>query len=225
MTMRRLLGGYAKNLTFTHKRNQMKRKISVVLLAVAMLFGLSAQAKFSIGPRVGLNVDKFHFDKSILDGENRCGITAGVQAEYMLPMIDLGLDLSVMYTHMKSEIQPEGTNMTVESVSRNFLEIPLNIKYKFGLPVVGSFMKPYVFTGPTAAVRLGSRDIFHGTLKEKSLQWGWNLGLGIEFIKHLQVGFNYTFGMNNIMEKQGFNVNDDVKAKNNYWTVSAAWLF
>ena len=208
----------------------MKRKVTLVMLLVAMMTVFTAQAQFNIGPRIGLNVDKFHANESIFDGENRCGITAGVQAEFMIPMINFGFDVSVMYTHMKSELEfnpKEVGSMVVNksNESRNFIEIPLNLKYKFGIPVVSSFLKPYVFTGPTAAFRLGDKSIWHGSIEEKAIQWGWNLGAGLEFINHLQVGFNYTFGMNNIAEKVGLNALDGVKLKNNYWTVSAAWLF
>lgn len=197
----------------------MKRKISIVMLLVAMLGAFSAQAQFKIGPRVGLNIDKVSISGGNFDESNRCGVTAGLQAEFMIPVVNFGFDASLMYTHMKTEVEGE-------NISRNFLEIPVNLKYKFGIPVVSSFLKPYVFTGPTVAFRLGDKNLLGGSIKEKATQWGWNLGAGVELINHLQVGFNYTFGLNKVAETAlDMSTTHDIKAKNNYWTVSAAWLF
>ena len=58
---------------------------------------------------------------------------------------------------------------------------------------------------------------------------GWNLGLGLELFKHLQVSGGYTFGMNNVAKKipvldNNLNIGD-IKVKNNYWTITAAYLF
>ena len=82
-----------------------------------------------------------------------------------------------------------------------------------------------VYTGPTLALKLDKSAI--DDLKTKTAQWGWNLGIGVELIKHLQISGGYTFGINNIVKKTGLvdEVIKDVKLKNNYWTVTAAWLF
>ena len=53
----------------------------------------------------------------------------------------------------------------------------------------------------------------------------WNVGLGFELVKHLQIGASYGFGINNIVDKVSDINTVDIKAKNNYWTVSAAYLF
>ena len=53
---------------------------------------------------------------------------------------------------------------------------------------------------------------------------GWNVGVGVELIKHLQVSGGYTFGINNIAKEFASNIGK-VKLRNNYWTVTAAWLF
>ena len=132
-----------------------------------------------------------------------------------------------MYTHMSTEVGvKQGVVEAKDKLQGNYIEIPLNVKYKITTPVA-NIIKPYVFTGPTLAMKLGGDDDYFQT---KTCQWGWNLGIGVELIDHLQIGAGYTWGMNNIADK--LKINDlisintaDIKVKNNYWTITAAWLF
>ena len=83
---------------------------------------------------------------------------------------------------------------------------------------------PYIFTGPSFAFKLGGdNDVF----KTKTFQCAWNVGLGVELFSHLQLSGSYGFGMNNIMKTAGIvsNTSNDIKLKNNYWTITAAYLF
>jgi long-subunit fatty acid transport protein len=199
-----------------------------------MVTTFSANARsITFGPKLGVNIDKFNTEDIKANFKDACGFTGGVTAEYMFPIVGLGVDLSVMYTHMTAKMEVvEGVE--AESIKQDMLEIPLNLKYKISLPVVGSFLSPYVFTGPTLALRLaGNYDNYDwGTT-----QWGWNVGIGVEVIKHLQIGASYTFGLNNTVKSIWDGVYDstlgqyipvtdtDFKIRNNYWTITAAWLF
>ncbi len=118
----------------------MKRaKIAVVVALVALVSGFQANARLAFGVKAGLNVNKMHLNHDeLLDGSNRAGFTVGVMGEYTLPMIGLGVDLSLMYTRMNSEVEAHiktgslNTGALAEyNVGKNFLEIPLNLKYKF----------------------------------------------------------------------------------------------
>lgn len=213
------------------------KKTLALLLVVTMGLGYAAQAQagFKIGPRIGLNVNKLSTSGKIgdlFDSSNNCGFTVGVQAEYMTP-ISLGVDLSLMYTYMDYQVEEDvtGTSQNVHpNFAKNFIEIPLNVKYKIGIPIVKKIFAPYVFTGPSVALKLG-KDKGHDGIKAntRTAQWVWNLGIGLEFINHLQVGASYGFGMNNIVkdfEVAGTSLQTgEVKAKTGYWTVTAAWLF
>ncbi|MBD5236197.1 MAG: porin family protein [Bacteroidales bacterium] len=212
----------------------MKKLKFTLIMALVAIFGCAqANAFFKFGVKAGLNVDKFHFSKSQLGKDlgssNRCGVTAGVMTEFTVPVVGVGMDLSLMYTRMNGEVLNDGGEM--EKIGKDFLEIPLNLKYKFNFIAVSRFVAPYIYTGPTLALKLGKGD--NNFLTTKTAQWGWNLGIGVELIRHLQIGAGYTFGINNVVKLAdkvvdipGFNgVAKDVKIKNNYWTVTAAWLF
>lgn len=204
-----------------------KVKFSIILLVAALCTGLSAQAKFGFGPKVGLNVNQLHFSGSkLLDASNRCGFTAGVTAEYISPLLGLGADISLMYSHMKTHVEME--EVGGYNASGNFFEIPLHLKYKLGIPAVGSIISPYIFTGPSVAVKLSGENSYFST---KTTQWGWDLGIGVELIRHLQIGAGYTWGLNKVMnitnmdQEIDVTTSNDIKVKNNYWTVTAAWMF
>lgn len=179
-----------------------------------------AQAQFRFGVKAGLNLNSLHLknlDRNLSD-DNNCGYTVGVMTEFQVPLIGLCFDLSAMYTRMNTELQTETAE---DNIGKNFLEIPLNIKYKFGLPVVGNVFSPYIFTGPSFAIKLDKNSI--EAFKTKTCQVAWNVGIGFEIVKHLQIAGSYGFGINNIADHR-LNTTD-VKVKNNYWTVTAAYLF
>lgn len=203
-----------------------KSRITIALMLIVALFtGLTAKADFGVGPIVGVNINKFSVDKNVFDSDNRAGFNIGATAEYVAPIIGLGVDLSLMYAWQQAEIEEMDFSHTVKS---NFFQIPLHVKYRLSLPAVGHIVAPYIFTGPNVAFRLGGADDY---FKTKNTQWGWDLGLGVKLINHLQIGAGYTFGINNIVNKTKFLENlpaiptDNIKVKNNYWTITAAWLF
>ena len=61
------------------------------------------RSQFRIGPRVGVAVNDLHFNKSVFDGDNRAGFTAGVMTEFTVPVIGLGFDLSAMYVRRSAK--------------------------------------------------------------------------------------------------------------------------
>lgn len=201
----------------------------LVLALVAIVAVGSAQAQFRFGIKAGLNLNKLHLSSDFADknfnASNGCGWTAGVMTEFQIPVIGLCFDASLMYTRMNSDAKTVENGVEERSDANNFFNIPINIKYKIGLPAVSNIITPYVFTGPDFAFKIGGKnDVF----KTQTFQAAWNVGIGVELIRHLQISGSYGFGMNNVMKSFnpiGGTISDDIKAKNNYWTISAAYLF
>lgn len=127
------------------------KRIYVLALAVAVV--MPAMAQFKIGPRVGINVNSLHFNKEIFQDDNRTGFNAGIQAEFTIPMVGLGFDASVMYVKRNAAYMSslQGQSNPEVKLHSDYIEIPVNLKYKIGLPVVGSIITPYIFTGPSFA--------------------------------------------------------------------------
>ncbi len=106
----------------------MKNLKHLIIVAMMAVFACGqANAEFRFGIKAGLNVNKLHLSdyKANLNSDNQCGFTAGVMTEFTVPVVGIGFDLSLMYTHMNNEIK-EGINEG--AVGKNFLEIPLNLK-------------------------------------------------------------------------------------------------
>lgn len=190
------------------------KKALIALLVAVLGFGV-ADAQFRFGIKAGLNVNHLSFKDVSVDNlkNNAAGFTAGVMTEFQVPIIGLCLDLSLMYARLNSDEDLD---------NKNFIQIPLNLKYKFSLPVVGSFLAPYLFTGPSFDFKLDKSTL--DDFKTKTFQAVWNVGLGLELVKHLQIGASYGFGINNILDKV-YNEANPIKLHNNYWTVTAAYLF
>lgn len=204
-----------------------------VLITALLIFAGSANAKiFSFGVKAGANFNKLSFSKEIVNDINKANSTgweAGVMVEANIPVVGLGVDLSLMYARMNNNGSIfDSTGNEVYDAGKNFLMLPLNLKYKISLPVVGKYLAPYVFTGPNFLFNLDKNTLKY--IKNKTCQVAWNLGIGLEFFHHLQVGASYNFGLgkigNSIVDKiAGTNQNVEYTVKNNYWMVTAAYLF
>ncbi len=196
-------------------------KIIVALVAVVTL-SLSANAQFRIGPRLGMNVNSLHFDENFFNSENRTGFTGGLQAEFTIPVIGIGLDASLMYVRRSNEFRDDDDVVVRHS---DYFEIPINLKWKMNIPVIAKIFKPYVFTGPSFAFMTSKRAI-DAAIKYKGVDTSWNVGLGLEFFSHLQIAAYYGFGINSAIETINSNVETHkLSGKTHCWTVTAAYLF
>lgn len=192
------------------------RIVAVVALVMAAVLPASAQFKF--GPRIGLEVNSLHFNSDLFNSDNQAGFTGGLEAEFTVPIVGVGLDASVMYVRRNAKFMEEQKS---SSVPRDYIAIPVNVKYKLGLPVV----KPYIFTGPEFAFLTSSRAITDA-LRSRKTDVSWNFGLGLELINHLQVSASYGIGISKATEWVGVTSGSaNIDGKNRYWTVTAAWLF
>lgn len=184
-----------------------------------MMFAIPASAQFKIGPRIGMNVNSMRFNEDIFDSENRAGFTGGLQVEFTVPVVNLGFDASVMYVHRVIG------NTEIDNLNkRDYIEVPVNFKWKIGVPLISKIIKPYLFTGPSFAF-LTSGKAINAALKNKSFDVAWNFGFGVELIDHLQIGASYGLGMTKAVEAVSEVKGVDIDGKNRYWTVTAAWLF
>lgn len=203
----------------------MKKTIFCVALVAALFLAIPANAQFKIGPKVGVNISTLSLGGDLsknFQSSNISSFTGGVMAEFMVPIIGVGIDASVMYTRKGSDLK-EITTGASEKQHTDYVEIPINLKYKFSLPVVGSFMSPFVYAGPSFAFRVG--DNFADQYKNKSFETAINVGIGLEFFSHLQIAGQYGWGLGKAMEFENDVLNSALNGKSRAWTVTAAYLF
>ncbi|MDE6341749.1 MAG: PorT family protein [Muribaculaceae bacterium] len=204
----------------------MKTLKKLLLVAIVAIFTVGhASADFRFGIKAGLNFNKLDYKNvqaNLQDPGNRTGWMAGVMAEFTVPIVNIGMDASILYARQNLD-----DNTVYEN--KDFLDIPVNLKWKIGIPVVKNIVSPIIYTGPDFLFALNKKTL--DSFKSKSCEVGWNIGLGVELFKHLQVQAGYTIGLNNIVDtadKLGVNTGiqtQDYKVKKNYWSVTAAYLF
>ncbi len=209
----------------------MKTFHKALLVALVAIFSFGyASADFRFGVKAGLNFNKLDLKIKnsqqavdyLKDSGNRTGWMAGVMAEFTVPIVNIGMDASLLYARQNVD-----DNSLYEN--KNFLDIPLNLKWKIGLPVVGRFISPIIYTGPDFLFALNKHTL--DDIKSKTCEVGWNVGIGVELLRHLQIEAGYCFGLNNVVEFTdkfgvGTGINtSDYKLKKNYWSLTAAYLF
>ena len=204
------------------------KKITAIIAAVAAIFIMSSSVNaktFAFGVKVGGNFNRLSLSGAETGHDNSAGWEAGIMGEVNLPIVGLGFDLSLMYARMNNSADLDNKDLEPDAnPGKNFLMIPLNLKYKISLPAVGSIITPYIFTGPNFNFKLDKKTFKY--FKSKTCQVAWNVGVGVELIKHLQIGASYNFGINKVANYvTGTNQDDNVKINNNYWMVTAAYLF
>lgn len=203
----------------------MKKSILVACVAFVMALGTAVpvNAQFNFGIKAGVDVDRLSFNEDLFDSDNRAGFTGGVMIEFTAPIINLGFDLSAMYVRRNSQFMH---NNDIVKNNRDYIEIPLNLKYKLEVPAIARIIAPFVTTGPSVAF-LTSRKHIESAYKNNEVDVAWNFGFGIELLRKVQLAASYGLGLTKTLQNiPGVNLNGtSIEGKNRYWTVTAAYLF
>lgn len=203
------------------------KKMMVAVIATLVFVATSYGKTLSFGIKAGANFNHLSLNENIVNDFNKTNSTgweAGVMLDANL-ILGFGFDISLMYARMNNSISIVDNNQEVfngDEAGKNFLQIPLNLKYKLSLPMVSNYIAPYIFTGPNFSFKLDKNIV--NKIKSRTCQVAWNIGLGVELVKHLQIGASYNFGINKI-SNTFLHTNQEFDVKNNYWMVTAAYLF
>ena len=203
------------------------KKIGVVLAClVAFLWAAPANAQFKWGLEAGVNLSKVSVkgDGNLFDSSNRTGWFVGPKAQFVMPVIGLGLDGAILYSQKYMKLEAEGESSPNKSLP--YLDIPINLRYNFGFSSLAGL---YIATGPQYNWYLGSRNLTwdgesYGSLERST--FSWNVGAGVILLSHLQLGFTYNIAMG--ATGQIDNVGEAIKTfdvKNNTWQVRLAYFF
>ena len=201
------------------------KHIKIALAMLAILMGASAAQAgglFKFGPKVGMTVNSLHFNNELFDSSNKAGWTAGLMTEFRIPVVGIGADLSLMYVRRNSQFMVQ--NEITDRNNRDYIEIPLNRRYNFSLPVVNKVLVPYLAVGPSVSVLTSKKS--YEDFKNKSVDWALNFGIGVQLINHIDINARYGLGLTKAINTfSDNNQNAGIEGKNRYWTVSVAYLF
>ena len=109
-------------------------------------------------------------------------------------------------------------------INNDNIEVPINLKYKFSLPIAGNFVAPYLFTGPSFAF-LTSKEAIGDAVKNKKFDLSWNFGAGVQILNKVQLGASYGLGLTKAAEAVSDVKGAGVDVKTRCWTIPAAYLF
>ena len=197
-----------------------------MVAVAAIVAAVPSQAQFKFGLKAGAAINSLKFSnseelKSSFSKDNRAGFVGGAMIEFTVPVIGLGFDLSALYVHRETKSVDED----FDNIKRDYIDIPINLKYKLSIPVINKVVKPFVTTGPSFAF-LTSKKAIEDAYKNKSVDIAWNFGFGLELLSHVQVAASYGLGLTNTLKAVGVTDNSEkINGKNRYWTVTAVYLF
>lgn len=212
------------------------RSINILIAAVLTICLSASAATERFGVTAGVGFNNLSFTNDEYSAKTTTGFCLGVSLEVMLADLgpgELGLDASGLYSNRKVDITYD-RKMSIgpqySEGTKSFLEFPINVKYKFDIPAIGSKVKPFVFTGPGFHIMLNNKPYiyiyYYDSNGERQTDlspnapqfngaWNidWNVGLGAEVFGHLQVALRYchdlsksihTYGQQGIRDKSGF---------------------
>ena len=159
--------------------------------------------------------------------DNIIGMQVGIIGEAKLfPAIHVNSGLLFTQKGFSNDVYTAQT-FDPGHIQVNYLEVPLNLAVKIG---IGS-LKVFVQAGPYVDYGINAKHIFDDSSIEpikvsfdddvyqvKRLDYGASIGAGVE-ISVLQIGANYSFGMDDISNAE------DIEITNGVFGVWAAMLF
>ena len=196
------------------------KKVKCLLILVALLVVSTADAQMRFGAKGGLNIAKAEFNKDVFKSDNITGFHIGPTLETMFGKGGLGLDLALLYSQ-------KGFKSDDETVKNSYIEVPVNLKFKFGMPLVN----PYIAAGPYIGFLVSGdkpwtvSNTIQEQIKAKSFSAGLNFSVGADIFDKLQLGLNYGWGLTDNYETfEGKNV-DSYTGKSHTWSISATYFF
>ncbi|MDR2120289.1 MAG: PorT family protein [Tannerella sp.] len=199
----------------------MKTKWLFTALLISTATILNAQG-LRFGVKGGLNVADVKFSEDVFDTGNITGFHLGPIMEIMTPVPGIGIDAAVLFTQ-------KGTELRYSTIRNNFIEVPVNLKWKLMLPL----LKPYLAAGPYVGFRVAGDKSWSDTyddivrqIESKDFCAGLNFAAGVEVLRSIQLGVNYNMGLTNNFNT--FDVNHPITSghgRTRTWTISAALFF
>ena len=199
------------------------RKISYLWALCALFTVSTANAQFRFGVKGGANIAKVKFNEDVIKSDNITGFHFGPVIETMFSRGGIGFDVAVLYSQ-------KGFKALTKTVKNDFLEVPVNLKFKFGTPLVN----PYLAAGPYVAFRVKGDEKWDlkenatnivNQIKTQSFGAGLNFTAGAEIFEHLQLGLTYSLGLTEDYKAFKPNNVDSYFGKLHTWQISATFFF
>lgn len=201
----------------------MRKKVLFLVFSLTVI-SFSANAQFKFGLTVGAPFKLNSFDIKDAKIENSRPFNIGFVSEAMVPVVDLGVEVSALY-----EMEKISGDNIVSAVNIGYLVVPINLKWKVGIKPI----KFFVEAGPSLQIMLhnsGNLQLLGATVgsyKPEVFNWGLNAGVGLELISRIQLGVSYFYNFKSPFNEVVNEVETDkVKIdKQGGFVVSLTYLF
>ncbi len=205
------------------------KKLFLSAFIIMLMVGGTANAQLKFGVRGEVGINKPSFTKEVYSVENMNAFKLGPTVEFMLPVVGLGVDGSLLYSNEKMNVKTvsdQGAETLIQDVQSHYIDVPVNLKYKIG--IVGP-VKAFLAAGPYAQFKVGGDEFNYGDIKDKvedkKFQAGVNLGLGAEVINRVQLGFNYRMKLTDDYSVNEPTWKDLLNKNKGFWSLTAAVYF
>lgn len=197
------------------------KQLRMLLVAAIVIAtsAISASAQFKWGIQAGIAANKLHFSEKTFESSNRVGFAGGATAEFNIPVVGIAVQGSLLYLHRTSKVSGDDNSF---SYNRDYLTVPIHLKWGLGLPIVGRIVSPFIFTGPSFSYMISKDKDVNGINSRKG-DIAWDFGAGLTLISHIQVKAGYSLGCTRAAQivNSGYNR----KIRDNYWTLTVGYLF
>jgi hypothetical protein len=162
----------------------MKKRATILVMLVALLFMTNGIAQMQIGPKAGLNISNVSGDDTE-GAESKTGFGGGVFFMYQFSNM-FAIQPEVYYTMKGAKDKENFEGETIEAtLSLDYIEVPL--LFKLLIPLQGSSVNPAIFAGPAIG--------FNTTAKAKLEYMGQSLEEDYEDIKSTDFGLVFGGGV------------------------------
>lgn len=201
----------------------MNRPVRFLLLSLLIHFlcpSLTSEAQLRYGFRFAGD-----FADASLSGApgysvvNKSGFSGGLALEYQMQSCGLAADIAALYTRLNYQLRLP--DETMKSLGRDFIEVPVHLKYKFWLKSFHELVAPMVYTGPSLLFRTG-HDSPEPPVSNR-IQPGWDVGIGFDIVNFIQISGGYRFALGNAAGD--FPSLPDASLHTGCWNIAATLLF
>ncbi len=162
-----------------------KKLVAAAIVAVACMSAapsVSAAGPIKFGVKAGISVNDLKFNEELVSSNNRTGFTGGFTAQFVAPIIGIGCDLSAMYTHRSNRISGgedvNGNPVGSMNVNRDYIELPLNLRWEMNVIGISNIICPFLTTGPDFSFLLSKQNV-KDAWNQKKFDVAWNFGFGV----------------------------------------------
>jgi hypothetical protein len=205
-------------------------KKSMFFLAAVFALGIQAANAQTFGIKGGVNFANLSMSSGgmSVSPKSITGFHIGPVAEFQLKE-SLFFNTGLLYSLKGAKIEGDEFSPN-EQIKINYLEIPLNLAYKFPLKEKSDFFiqaGPYLAYGLSGTDEYGeeSIDLFSEEGGAKRFDYGLGFGGGVQF-GSIVASVNYQLGLANLIESTSTEFETpDVKVKNKVFQISLAYMF